>query len=55
MYYDYYNAVKNGNLAHLTTMKELGYPFDEQKIENYISLYPDLLQFVEKPSGYSDI
>lgn len=50
MDYDFDNAVKNGNLAHLTTMKELGYPFDEQKIENYISLYPDLLQFVEKPS-----
>lgn len=31
-------------------MKELGYPFDEKKIENYISLYPDLLQFIDHPS-----
>lgn len=50
MDYDFDNAVKNGNLAHLTTMKELGYPFDEKKIENYISLYPDLLQFIDHPS-----
>ena len=50
MDYDFDNAVKNGNLVHLTTMKELGYPFDEKKIENYISLYPDLLQFIDHPS-----
>lgn len=50
MDYDFDNAVKNGNLAHLTIMKELGYPFDEQKIENYVSLYPDFLQFIEHPS-----
>ena len=50
MDYDFDNAVKNGNIAHLTTMKELGYTFDEQKIENNISLYPDFLQFIDHPS-----
>lgn len=50
MDYDFENAVKSGNLSLLTTMRGLGYSFDEHKIESYVSLYPDFLQFIDHPS-----
>lgn len=50
MDYDFENAVKNGNISHLTQMKELGYHFPDNQIENHIQQYPKLLQFIDNPS-----